>query len=204
MIKCNYLQHKHRNTYPCFKVSAITFNARTEILIIINVSLMINVNWSIIGNSWVLIKQSALLQTFCPKWSIYKPHCHYQNVSTLANRVYLIAIINKTPLRNRNCPITNLIIKMGVAHTVGPYRLNHIASFASIYPIPTSICIWQRELRISLVENLSLFVSAILNFSFDFWFLCFTPIQISHNLWATKDGMKFWWLPWFPAKTRGI
>ena len=42
----------------------------------------------------------------------------YQNFSPLANVVYLIAIINKTPLRNGNCPIMNLITKMGVAHTV--------------------------------------------------------------------------------------
>ena len=30
-----------------------------------------------------------------------------------------IAIINKTPLRNGNCPITDPIAEMGVAHTVG-------------------------------------------------------------------------------------
>ena len=42
---------------------------------------------------------------------IYKPHCHYQNFSPLANGVYLIAIINKTPLPNE----TNPIAKMGVA-----------------------------------------------------------------------------------------
>jgi hypothetical protein len=29
-------------------------------------------------------------------------------------------IISKTPLCNGNCPITNLITEMGVAHTVGP------------------------------------------------------------------------------------
>ena len=27
-------------------------------------------------------------------------------------------------------------------------------------------------------------------------------IQISHNLWGTKVGTKFWWLPWF-WKARG-
>ena len=53
---------------------------------------------------------------------IYKPHCHYQNFSPLANGVYLIAIINKTPLRNGNCPITGPLAEMGVAHTVGQYR----------------------------------------------------------------------------------
>ena len=53
-----------------------------------------------------------------PPQVIYKPHCQYQNFSPLVNKVYLIAIINKTPLRNGNCPITDPIAKMGVAHTV--------------------------------------------------------------------------------------
>ena len=35
-----------------------------------------------------------------------------------ANGVYLIVIINKTPLRNGNCPITDPITEMGVAHTM--------------------------------------------------------------------------------------
>ena len=52
---------------------------------------------------------------------IYKPHCHYQNFFPLANGLYLIATTNKTPLRNGNCPVTNLITKMGVAHTAGPF-----------------------------------------------------------------------------------
>ena len=30
-----------------------------------------------------------------------------------------IATINKTPMRNENCPITNLITEMGVADTEG-------------------------------------------------------------------------------------
>ena len=33
------------------------------------------------------------------------------------------------------------------------------------------------------------------------WIFCFIPIQISHNLWGTKDGTKFWWVLWFPAKS---
>ena len=38
-----------------------------------------------------------------------------------------------------------------------------------------------------------------------FWiFFCFIPIQISHNLCVSKDGTKFWWLPWFPAKSSEI
>ena len=31
-------------------------------------------------------------------------------------------------------------------------------------------------------------------------FFCFILIQISHNLWGTKDFSKFWWLPRFPEK----
>ena len=41
----------------------------------------------------------------------------------LANGVYFTVIINKTPLHNGNCPITNLIAEMGVEHTVGQYLL---------------------------------------------------------------------------------
>ena len=73
----------------------------------------------------------ATLFTFCwetnternRQWTqhqvIYKPHCHYQIFSLLANRVYLTASINKTLLCNENCPITDPIAEMGVAHTVG-------------------------------------------------------------------------------------
>ena len=32
------------------------------------------------------------------------------------------------------------------------------------------------------------------------FFFCFFLIQISQDLWCTKDFSKFWWLPWFPAK----
>ena len=39
--------------------------------------------------------------------------------SPLANGLYLIVIINKTLLRNGNCPIMNHITEMGVAHIVG-------------------------------------------------------------------------------------
>ena len=37
-------------------------------------------------------------------------------------QVYRIAIINKTPLHNGNCPITDPIAKMGVAHNIGCLR----------------------------------------------------------------------------------
>ena len=63
---------------------------------------------------------------------IYKPHCHYQNFSPLTNRVYLIAIIDKTPLRNGNCPVINLITQMGVAHTVGHFLSHPLISWTSI------------------------------------------------------------------------
>ena len=43
--------------------------------------------------------------------------------------VYLIAIINKTPLRNENCPITDPIAEMGVAHTVWPCRFHENSDF---------------------------------------------------------------------------
>ena len=61
---------------------------------------------------------------------IYKPNCHYQNFSPLANGVYLIATTNKTPLRNGNCPITDPITEMGVAHTVGLYTFLIISNLA--------------------------------------------------------------------------
>ena len=59
---------------------------------------------------------------------IYNPHCHYQNFSPLANGLYFTVITNKTPLRNGNCPITDPITEMGVAHTVGLGR-NVLATF---------------------------------------------------------------------------
>jgi hypothetical protein len=40
---------------------------------------------------------------------IYKPHCHNQNFSPLANGLYLITTTNKTLKRNGNCPITDPI-----------------------------------------------------------------------------------------------
>ena len=44
---------------------------------------------------------------------------------------------------------------------------------------------------------------------FEFFFpkktkkICFKSIQISQSLWETKDGTKFWRLPWFPEKSWG-
>ena len=31
-------------------------------------------------------------------------------------------------------------------------------------------------------------------------FFCFIPMKTSQSLLVSKDGSKFWWLPWFPAK----
>ena len=55
---------------------------------------------------------------------------------------------------------------------------------------------------LGVAEKLSFFESAILIFFFQiFFFFCFILIKISQNLWGTKDFSKFWWLPWFPAKS---
>ena len=55
---------------------------------------------------------------------------------------------------------------------------------------------------LGVVEKLSFFESAILNFFFrkkkNF---CFIPMKISPHLQDSKDFSKFWWLLWFPAKT---
>jgi hypothetical protein len=87
-------------------------------------------------------------------------HCHYQKFSLLANVVYLIAIINKTPLRNGNCPITDPIAEMGVAHTVGPYQLTGSITFLRlIITLKTSWpfkfmklrSLWSTELALLLI-----------------------------------------------------
>ena len=31
-------------------------------------------------------------------------------------------------------------------------------------------------------------------------FFCFIPMKISQSFLCSKDGSKFWWLPWFPAQ----
>ena len=49
-----------------------------------------------------------------------------------------------------------------------------------------------RILRISGFKNLSL-SSKQKRF-------CFIPMKTSQNLLVSKDGSKFWWLPWFAAK----
>ena len=53
-------------------------------------------------------------------------------------------------------------------------------------------------LRIGDFAKPSFFESAIL----DFFFLnfCLIPMKISQSFLCIKDGSKFWWIPWFPAK----
>ena len=42
---------------------------------------------------------------------------------------------------------------------------------------------------------------SILIFFFDFdFFFCFIPMKISQSFLGSKDGSKFWCLPWFPKK----
>ena len=54
---------------------------------------------------------------------IYKAHYDYQNFSSLANGVYLIAITKQIPLGNGNSPITDTITVMGVGpRSAGQYR----------------------------------------------------------------------------------
>ena len=50
--------------------------------------------------------------------SMYIPHYGNHDFSPLADDVYRILIINKTPLCNGNCPIMDPITKMGIAHTM--------------------------------------------------------------------------------------
>ena len=44
----------------------------------------------------------------------------YEKLNTYVS-LLVSAIINEIPLPNGNCPISNLINEMGVAHTVGHY-----------------------------------------------------------------------------------
>ena len=55
-------------------------------------------------------------------------------------------------------------------------------------------------LRIEVIEKLSFFESAILIF-FSKIFLCFIRMKTTESFLGSKDGSKFWWLPWFPANS---
>ena len=44
------------------------------------------------------------------------------------------------------------------------------------------------------------FESAILEIFLKVFF-CFIPMKISQSVISSKDGLKFWWLPWFPVNT---
>ena len=86
-----------------------------------------------------------------------------------------------------------------------PYRLSHIKGiFASINP-PNSRTNSENLKNIygELAElKNSLFLSR--PFWIFFWiffvFFCFIPMKISQSVMSSKDGSKFWWLPWFTAK----
>ena len=87
---------------------------------------------------WLPIISSHLSQyideTISPKWST-NPIAITRIFSHWPTGVYLIAIINKTQLPNGNCPITNVITEMGVAHTVGLRPLVFF-SFGIIWFLP--------------------------------------------------------------------
>ena len=53
----------------------------------------------------------------------------------MANGVYLIAIINKIPLRNGNCPITNIIAEMGVAQHIQMRLQKNINPIVNIFDL---------------------------------------------------------------------
>ena len=71
-------------------------------------------------------------------------------------------------------------------------------SFASIFLIHPRTNPWnfrEKILRIGGNEKLR-FLSRT------FWiYFCFIPMNISQSFLDTKDGLKFWWLPWFPAQS---
>jgi hypothetical protein len=91
---------------------------------------------------------------------IYKPHCHYQNFSPLANGLYLIATTNKTPLRSGNCPITDPITKMGVARTVGQ-DLKKV-KFENIYLVNMGqLAIYNHKMFIRLLNFIEFCISKL-------------------------------------------
>ena len=75
--------------------------------------------------------------------------------------------------------------------------------FASINPTNPRTNPWnfhEKILRIGDFEKWALFESAILIFfSIFFHFFCFISMKTSQSLLVSKDGSKFWWLPWFPV-----
>ena len=69
--------------------------------------------------------------------------------------------------------------------------------FTSIYPTNLRTNLWNFHKK--SFENWRSWKSQF------FWVSHFeiVPIQISHILWGTKDGMKFCWFHWFPEKSGG-
>ena len=75
--------------------------------------------------------------------------------------------------------------------------------FASINPTnprthPTQF--GKKILRIDRLAKWGFFESAILDFFFEKKkFFLLNPMKNSQRFLDSKDGSKFWWLPWFPA-----
>ena len=69
--------------------------------------------------------------------------------------------------------------------------------FASINPIdPRTNLLAKIFWKLAILKN-SIFLSRL------FWTLkkiCFISMKICQRFFDVKDGTKFWWLPWFPAK----
>ena len=112
-------------------------------------------------------------------------------------------------LRFPKSPILNFMEKpkkcifclfLSLCRTVSqPYKLGHINALCinqgSIHKIFAKF-FWE----LAILE-ISVFLSR------PFWkkkstqfFFCFIPMKISQSFLGSKDGSKFWWLPWFPAK----
>ena len=75
--------------------------------------------------------------------------------------------------------------------------------FASIYPTNPRTNWWNfHKKNIENWQNWKTQFFWVGHFEFIFshkFFFCFIPIKISRIFLGSKDGSKFWWLPWFPA-----
>ena len=76
--------------------------------------------------------------------------------------------------------------------------------FASTNPTNPRTNPWnfhKKILRIGGVGKSAFFKSAILNSIFfqKNFFFCLIPMKTRQSLLVSKDGSKFWWLPWFAA-----
>ena len=107
------------------------------------------------------------------------------------------------PKNTKNAFFTCFWAYVGQSH--GHIGLAASMPFASINPTKRRTNPWnfhKNILRIGDFEKLSFFWVG----HFGFFFqkkkkkICFIPMKISQTYFAIKDGSKFWWLPWFPAK----